>query len=340
MSHAVALKSDAAQFDLSLPDVQLEDGSVVRDHRVRGWTAGRDDGPVVLIVHALTGDARAGGPGGFWEPLIGPARAIDTDRYRVLCFNNLGSCYGTSGPGVPGYPDAGRLSSNAIAASLWLALDALKVGRVHLITGGSLGGMVTLAMAALQPGRAERILPIASSAEASAWVVGFNHVQRQLVQEDPDRGLELARQLAMLTYRAEAGLDALQSRGDPPKPGSKGRYRIQGYLDHQGAKLHARFDPRSYVALLDAMDDHDLVRGAARLADIDSSALVVDVDSDALFTPAQVEHTGELLRAAGNHVERATIRSPHGHDAFLIEWAQLETIVHRALALPTNRPRV
>lgn len=334
MSQAVALTQAPAFFDLALPNLKLEDGSIVGNHHLRGWSWGPREAPVVLVVHALTGDARAGGPGGFWEPLIGPGRAIDTDRYRVLCFNNLGSCYGSSGPTDPAYPAGARLSANAIAASLGLALDALKIDRVHLVVGGSLGGMITLSLAAQQPSRIERILPLAATADASAWIVGFNHVQRQVIAADPSRGLELARQLAMLTYRAEAGLDALQSRGDPPKPGAKGRYRVQGYLEYQGEKLRKRFDTRSYLALLDAMDEHDLLRGPVRIEDVRSSALVVDVDTDALFTPAQVEKLADYLREGGNHVERKTITSLHGHDAFLIEWAQLDPIVRRALALP------
>jgi homoserine O-acetyltransferase len=302
--------------------------------------------PTVLAIHALTGDARVGGPGGWWEPLIGEDRPLDPSRVRVLCFNNLGSCYGSSGPTDEGFPADAELTSWDVAAALWQALDALGVSRLALVAGGSLGGMVTLCMAALRPDSVERLLPIGCSAQASAWVVGWNHVAREIIRLDPGfphdigRGLEIARQLAMLTYRAEPGLDLRQGRHLPRAPSAPGQYRIQGYLEHQGVKLHRRFDGRSYLQLLAAMDHHDLLlsppgeEGAPAIARIRSSALVVDVDTDQLFTPAQAEALAAQLVAAGCHVERATISSVHGHDAFLIEEAPMAAAVRRALALP------
>ncbi len=214
------------------------------------------------------------------------------------------------------------------ARALWLALDELGVEAVHLGIGGSLGGMILLAMAALRPGRLERLLPLGATADASAWVVGWNHVQREAIALDPRRGLRLARQAAVLTYRAEAGLDRAQPRTADP-----GAARVASYLRHQGEKLERRFHAPSYLALLDAMDSHDLVGRHPGLDDIRSSALVVDIDSDQLFTPARVAALAARLAAHG-HVETATLRSPHGHDAFLLEWEALAPLVRRALALP------
>jgi homoserine O-acetyltransferase len=292
--------------------------------------------PTVLLVHALTGDARAGGEGGWWGPLLGPGRPLDPTRTRLLCFNNLGSCYGSSGPLDPGFPADARLTTLDQARALWLALDQLGVTQVHLGAGGSLGGMILLAMAALQPGRLERLMPLGTSAEASAWVVGFNHVQRHAIALDPVRGLELAREIAVLTYRAEPGLDAAQGRRAPPEPQATGELRVGGYLEHQGHKLSRRFDVKSYLTLLDAMDAHDLVGRRPGLDEVRASALVVDIDTDQLFTPASVRALAARL-AARAHVETATLHSPHGHDAFLLEWAALEPLVHRALALPAGR---
>jgi homoserine O-acetyltransferase len=305
-----------------------------------------EDVRTVLVVHALTGDARAGGPGGWWEPLIGEDRPLDPSRLRVLCFNNLGSCYGSSGPADEGFPAEAELTSWDVAAALWQALDALGVTRLALVAGGSLGGMVTLCMAALRPDQVDRLLPIGCSAQASAWVVGWNHVARQIIRMDPgfphdvQRGLEIARQLAMLTYRAEPGLDLRQGRHLPLVPGAPGQYRIEGYLEHQGVKLRRRFDGRSYLQLLSAMDHHDLLlappgeEGPPAIARIRSSALVVDVDTDQLFTSAQAAALVGELSAAGCYVERATLPSVHGHDAFLIEEAPMVAVVRRALALP------
>src|SRR5262245_33993916 len=123
-------------FDLALPDLALERGGLVRQHRSRGWWWSREGDtpeapqagvPTVLVVHALTGSAQAGGPGGWWEPVIGPGRALDPARYRILCFSNLGSCYGSSGPGVDGFPadQNVELTSIDISRAIILALDQL-----------------------------------------------------------------------------------------------------------------------------------------------------------------------------------------------------------------------
>ena len=335
-------------FELALPDLALERGGLVRQHRSRGWWWSREgdtpenpqkDIPTVLLVHALTGSSQAGGEGGWWEPLIGPGRALDPARYRLICFNNLGSCYGSSGPGVEGFPPAETVDLTCldISRALLQALDKLGIERVHLTTGGSLGGMVTLTLAALAPERFERVLPLATTLAASAWVVGWNHVARQILRLDPGypnnvgRGLEIARQMAILTYRAEPGLDADQPR-------SAAGYPVQSYLEHQGRKLRNRFAVQAYELQLAAMDHHDLLQPLpgdtqAAITRVRASALVVDVDTDQLFTPAQATTLIEHLRRAGAAVERATVKSIHGHDAFLIEWETLEPILTRALHL-------
>jgi len=298
--------------------------------------------PTVLVVHALTGDARAGGSGGWWEPLIGPGRALDPAHVRVLCFNNLGSCYGSSGPLDAGFPEGAELTPWDLARALLLAVDVLGIERLALVGGGSLGGMVSLCVGALGGARVERLLPLVTSASSSAWVVAWNHVQRAILKLDsgwPDdvgRGLELARQVAMLTYRAEPGLEAKQGRLAAGEPGVPFPFRVQGWLEHQGQKLRRRFDGRAYQLQAGAMDHHDLDRPPPGLAvgPIVASSLVVDVDTDQLFTPAQVEALAVRLSTGGNHVERATLHSAHGHDAFLLEWDGLTQLFKRALALP------
>jgi homoserine O-acetyltransferase len=327
-----------------------------------------DDRPTVLLIHALTGDMRAGGEGGWWEPLIGIDRPLDPRRMRIVCFNNLGGCYGSSGPGDADYPrgEAGRpvpVTSWDQARSLWMGLDSLGVRRLHAVVGGSLGGMIALAMAALEPKRVERVVPIAACEAASAWIIGWNHVARQLVSLDAGgRGLELARQLAMMTYRAEAGLQQRHGRrtADDDAWTADGAWRIGSYLEHQGVQLRARFDPEAYLLQLGAMDSHDLARRPSHLAlshdgeagdspgdpggdssaedwgvgRIRASAFVVGIDTDALYLPAQSWRLADRLARRGNRVERATLASPHGHDAFLIEWPQLTHLLACALALP------
>jgi homoserine O-acetyltransferase len=316
-----------------------------------------NDIPTVVTVHALTGDMRTGGAGGWWAPVIGPGRALDPSTHRILCFNNLGSCYGTSGPADEGFPMQATTPVQPAVVTTWdqarsilAALDALGIEQVDLLTGGSLGGMITLCLAALAPERFRRIAPIAATEAASPWIIGWNHVARSTLlldpnyPESPDRGLELARQLAMLTYRAEPGLDERQGRAmanvdgwAPPAP-----YRIETYLEHQGAKLRNRFHAFAYLAQLGAMDHHDLGRppgtgqgGTSWGIDrIRASVLAVDIDTDQLYFPEQTHRLAQRLRERGRTVETFTIRSRHGHDAFLIEWSQVDALLRRALALP------
>jgi homoserine O-acetyltransferase len=343
-----------------------EQRQAAREARPRGPRRAAPPVPTVLLVHALTGDMRAGGAGGWWEPLIGPGRALDPTRVRLLCFNNLGSCYGTTGPADEDFPtsrddaraepprsrsegdsreDAHRLPATLTpwdqARSILLALDALDVDEVALVVGGSLGGMIVLCLAALAPERFARMAPIATAGSASAWVVGFNHVARQAVlldpgfPEAPHRGLELARQLAMLTYRTETVLERAQPRPAPWAP--RALHPVQGYLEHQGRKLVARFDARAYLALLGAMDHHDLGRGpGGGLPRIRASALCVGIDQDQLFLPHHMEALARRLREHGRHAEHAVLSSPYGHDGFLVEWEPLGALLTRALALPAG----
>jgi homoserine O-acetyltransferase len=357
--------SEARVFDLRLPNFTLEGGGRLERHQVRGWRWGTevsgagsssdDEAPTVLLVHALTGSASADH---WWGPVIGPGKVLDPARLRLLCFNLLGSCYGSTGPADPAFPlideKPAAITTWDQARSILLALDALRIGRVHLCVGGSLGGMVTLCLAALAPERFERIAPIAAATSASAWVVGWNHVARELIAScPPEVGLSLARQLAMLTYRAEAGLDRRQPRSRVGAWSPNAAYPIRSYLEHQGRKLVERFDPDAYLALLGAMDHHDLCRRppapeAAESWRIDApaagdswgldrlraSVLAVSIDSDLLFFPARTAELVGELRRRGRLVEELQLRSLHGHDAFLIEREQLGDMLARALALP------
>lgn len=258
--------------------------------------------PTVLVVHALTGDHRVGGEGGWWSEVCGPGLPLDTNRFRVICFNNLGSCYGSSGPGdsdfptltdepqarvAPGTRGAWTPRRDHVPATIttWdqarailQALDALGAGSVHAVIGGSVGGMITLCLAMLAPERFERVVPIAASENASPWIIGFNHVARQTLLADPGypdeahRGLALARQLAHMTYRAEEGLTQRQGRGRVPgfaHDAPQQPYLVQTYLTYQGERLVRRFDARAYISQLDAMDHHDMWRRPPHLTDVE-----------------------------------------------------------------------
>lgn len=330
--------------------------------------------PTVLVVHALTADCRVGGEGGWWGPVVGEGEPLDPTRMRILCFNNLGSCYGSYGPADAGFPTAAdeitppgyegkgafpydpRLPATVTtwdqARSILVALDALGIERVDMVVGGSVGGMVTLCLAALMPERFARVVPVAASARSTSWIRGWNHIARMAIVDDPGfpddpaRGLELARQIAHVTYRSEAGL----RHHDPPLGDAwhaQTPLRVQTYLEHQGRKLRRRFSAAAYLAQLSAMDHHDIGRspgtpepferwrpggswGEERLK---SATYAIGVASDDLFLPGHGQRLVETLRAQGVPADGRLIHSPHGHDAFLLEWAQLREALKAAWAM-------
>jgi homoserine O-acetyltransferase len=337
----------------------------------------RPEVPTVLCVHALTGDARVGGEGGWWEPLVGPGKPLDPRFVRVLCFNNLGSCYGTSGPADEGFPRLADVPGRGVvpdkgdfalpeaelpapittwdqARAILLALDALGVPRVDLACGGSVGGMIVLALAALAPERFPALVPIATLDRATPWIIGWNHIGRQMIAEslrhgvDPTRTLALARQIAHMTYRAGPGLMERHGRRTIGEQWTgRSPYAVQTYLENQGTKLVARFDPRAYVSQLDAMDHHDLARrppdpdpheswrpvdpwpGLARLR---SRLDCVAIDSDELFFARDIHDMVVRYRLHGRDASWRLVQSPHGHDAFLMTWEPLRALLDGCIA--------
>jgi len=314
---------------------------------------GPTEAPQVLVIHALTGSADAAGD--WWEPLIGPGRALDTTRVGVLCANLLGGCYGTTGPTSPD-PATGEpygeafpaISTRDQARAQWALLDALGIHRVALVTGGSLGGMVALEVALERPGATGAVLPIAAPAATGALAVAWNGIQLELVRRLGADGLDLARRLAMTTYRSEIDFERRFGRSAEPD----GTPSITSYLAYQGRKLVARFDPATYAVLVGAMDRHDagagrggLVSALSRLADHGVRVTGLGIEGDILYGPDQVRALAEAAAAAGAHARYLELRSTKGHDAFLVEWDQLADVVGRVLAealaprpVPPQRP--
>ena len=305
---------------LRLGPFRTEAGVMLPDLHV----AYRRDGPqrssAVLVVHALTGSADAAGD--WWQPLIGPGLALDTDERQVICLNLLGSCYGTTGP--RDVADLPPITPRDMARAQWAALDALGVERLDLVTGGSLGGMVALEVALERPEAVSHVIPIAAPAVIGNLAAGWNHIQLQVLELDRDRGLELARQLAMTTYRSEVDFDT--------------RDGIGSYLEHQGIKLRQRFDAGSYAALAGAMNAHDIGRDRggviAALRGLASAGVAltgIGIEGDILYGPRQVHAVVDAARAAGLDAAYRDIRSDKGHDAFLVEWDQIADLLREAI---------
>lgn len=301
---------------------------------------GPDEAPQVLVVHALTGSADAAGD--WWGPLIGPGRALDTDRMGVLCANLLGSRYGSTGPtsiepgrDTPWGERFPAVSTRDQARALWSLADALGIERLAAVTGGSLGGMVSLEVAVERPGRVGRVVPFAAPAATGPMAVAWNRIQTRLIELLGDEGMAIARQLAMTTYRSEADFDGRFGR----RREADGRFSVASYLDHQGRKLVDRFDGDTYRVLAAAMDAHDI--GAGRggveaalgaLAASGVSLTGVGIEGDILYGPRQVRALVDAATASGVSARYREIRSDKGHDAFLVEWDQLAQILVEALA--------
>jgi homoserine O-acetyltransferase len=344
----VSAGGDGESRSLEIPGpFRLDSGERLPSVTVAYRSWGRLDGDganAVLVCHALTGSPDVAA---WWGALLGPGRALDPARDFVVCSNVLGSCYGTTGPTsrrpgspAPGSPswwgaDFPEITVRDMVRVQARLLDALGVRRLRLVLGGSLGGMQVLEWPLLFPDRVEAIVPIAVSARHSAWCIGLSEAQRQAIAADPrwregryppedppSAGLAAARMVAMCTYRSRESLEARFSRA-----GADGVWGVEGWLRHHGQQLVARFDANTYVTLTRAMDAHDVGRGRggarAALAEVLVPALVVAIDSDVLYPPAEQEELAAALPLG----RLATLRSPHGHDAFLIEGEAMNALV-------------
>ena len=326
---------------VELGPLECDDGATFPELTVAYRHDGRPpvSAPQILVIHALTGSADAAGD--WWEPLIGPGRALDTDRYGVLCANLLGGRYGTTGP-TSVNPRTGRPHGNSFPAistadqarAQWLLLDALGIERLELVVGGSLGGMVAFEVALERPGAVTRAMPIAAPAVIGPLAIAWNHLQIELTDRLGADGLALARQLAMTTYRSEADFE--ERFGGTTE--ADGTASVVSYLDYQGAKLVERFDPATYRVLVGAMDRHDIgVRWGGQAAAFRRLAVAgvaltgVGIQDDILYGPRQIHAFVDAATAAGVSADYREIRSTKGHDAFLVEWERLSSLLSEAL---------
>ena len=331
---------------LSLPTFALDSGAslapVTVAYRTWGELAPSRDNAVV-VCHALTGSADVDR---WWGELLGPGRAFDPEHDFVVASNVLGSCYGTTGPasyrgeGGEGGERWGSAFPEVTVRDLVRLqgelLTALGVERIRLVAGGSLGGMQALEWALLFPERVESVAALATNARHSPWQVAWSEAQRLAIAadprfrggdypaDDPPRdGLAAARAMAMVSYRARGGFEDRFAR----RREANGTFAVARWLARHGERLVDRFDAASYVTLTRAMDSHDLARGrgelGAVLGGVRAPVLVGTIGSDVLYPP---EEQRELARRLWRG-ELATIDSPHGHDGFLIESAQVNAAI-------------
>ena len=360
---------------IDIGDVTLASGEVIPNVRVayRTWgelNSARNN--AVYICHALTGDSHVTGPaedghltGGWWDGLVGPGAPVDTDQWFVVCANVLGGCQGTTGPSSlasDGTAWGSRFPVVTVPDMVEVELrlmDALGIPSWALMLGPSLGGMRVLEWMVAHPDRVRSGLVLGTTAAVTADQIGTHATQIAAIQADPnfmggdyyDRpagagphtGMGIARRIAHLTYRSESELDLRFGRspqaGERPDVG--GRFAVESYLDHQADKLSRRFDANTYIALTQAMSLFDIGEGRGgvgeALATVQGPLTVVAIDSDRLF-PVRLQEA--LVAATPSARPLDMVRSPYGHDGFLVEKDQVGRIVRDALqVVPVSEGR-
>ncbi len=310
-----------------VPEFALESGTVLHDvtqaYYLDGELSPAGDN-LVVVFHSLSASPDARGE--WWSEIVGPGLALDTGRFAVLCANLLGSCFGTTGPSTSSLDPFPPVSLRDMVRLTRVLVDELGATRVRLATGGSLGGMLALEWAAAYPELTAAIVPFAAPAALSAFSLGWNHLQRRAIEIGGRPGMEVARMAGMMVYRTPEEFAERFGR----ERDADGRYRMWSYLDHHGRRLAARFDPETYLLMLDAISSHDVGRGRGgigpALRSVRGRVIGVGISSDRIYRDQEVR---EWVREAG--CEHRAIDSPHGHDAFLLEAGQVGAILREAL---------
>lgn len=286
----------------------------------------------ILVIHALSGSANIEA---WWPELLGERKPLDPEHDFVICINLLGSCYGSSGPESrnPQTGELWKIDFPAISIRDQVRAQAalirhLGITRLRALIGPSLGGMIALEWALLEPDLVESLVLIATTAQHSAQAIANSSCQRAAIRLDPNyrngfypsgrqpaHGLALARQMAFITYRSEREFSERFSR----EPGNGQPFAIQDYLQHQGRKFTARFDANSYIRLSECMNSHDLGRGRGGLVpalqSIPQATLVISLEHDQLYTYAEQTLLAKHIPNAAHEL----ISTRYGHDGFLIE---------------------
>jgi homoserine O-acetyltransferase len=377
---------------LDLPNpVPLECGRELHSVRVAYETYGvlspeRDN--AILVCHALSGDAHAAGFSmqattqstrdgfgaddrdgeagkglGWWDGMIGPGKAFDTDRYFVISTNLLGGCRGTTGPSSPD-PATGRaygpdfpvITVADMVRTERAFLDALGIERLAAVAGGSLGGMQAFEWAVMFPDQVDAVVAIASTHALHPQGMAWNAIAREAIMRDaawheghyydtadaPDAGMSVARMIGHITYLSAAALRdkfgrRLQFADDLRYTITEPEFEIESYLRHQGDSFVKRFDANTYLYTSRALTYFDLAREHGRgslaqaLEGMKARTLLIAFSSDWLYPPSGSRDIEQALRALGKPVELQVIDAPYGHDCFLLEEAQQTPLIRRFL---------
>jgi homoserine O-acetyltransferase len=357
--------SEVAYFGADKP-LRLDAGVELSPFQIAYKTYGTlnaERSNAVLVCHALTGDHHVAsrhpvtGKPGWWETMVGAGKAIDLDRYFVICANVIGACMGSTGPsstdpatGKPWGLEFPVITVRDMVRAQAMLLDQLGIDTLFAVAGGSMGGMQVLQWAASYPERVFAALPIACATRHSAQNIAFHEVGRQAIMADPDwrggryhlegtnprRGLAVARMGAHITYLSDAALHRKFGRKfqdrENPTFSFDADFEVESYLRHQGSSFVERFDANSYLYLTRAMDYFDLASDydglvANAFKGTQTRFCVISFTSDWLFPTSDSRAIVHALNAGGARVSFAEIVTDKGHDAFLLDEPELFEIV-------------
>ena len=294
---------------------------VVLSYQLFGQSIGT--APLVLVNHALTGNSQVIGENGWWGSLIGEQKTIDTNKYTVLVFNIPGNGYQDENNLIGNYQD---FTTKDIANLFWKGIDTFKIDSVFTIIGGSLGGAIAWEMNALRPNAVENLIPVATSWKSSDWLIG-NVLIQDLILNNSKNPIHDARVHAMLLYRTP---ESLQDKFNTKLQNAEGLFQVESWLLHHGEKLQNRFQLSAYKLMNHLLKTIDIFRNNNQsevIKSITANIHLVSVDTDYFFTANEIKTAFQEIKNYKNNVFYHEIKSIHGHDAFLIEFEQLNNIL-------------
>jgi len=309
---------------ITIPHFTTESGAIYNDLHLSYQVFGPAlaTAPVVLVNHALTGNSQVTGEKGWWSAIIGDHKMIDTQKYTVLAFNIPGN--GFDQELIPNYLD---FNARDMARLFLKGIDSLGIQHLYAIIGGSIGGGIAWEMIALQPDITQYLIPIATDWKSTDWMIANCFAQERILQNS-SKPVEDARIQAMLLYRTPASFKEKFNRSVHQELAV---FNIESWLDHHGKKLQERYQLAAYKMMNQILKTIDITRNTDDFSEfaskIKATIHIIAIDSDLFFTANENQETYLELKKHHKKVTYSEIISPHGHDAFLIEYQQLEKIL-------------
>jgi homoserine O-acetyltransferase len=337
----------------------LESGRILEPYDITYETYGElndDKSNVVVICHALTGSHHCAGTyedetkAGWWDGLIGPGKAIDTDKYFVICTNVIGSCFGSTGPMSPQLPHHNEyrykfpvVTVKDMVKAQRILFDRLNIHSLYAIVGGSMGGMQALQFAIHYPNFAKKIISMAATYATQPWAIAFNKVAQESILKDPDfkqgyydietikeqglSGMAVGRMAGHISFLSHESMSEKFGREYKRTDGLYelfGKFQVESYLEYNGYNFTKWFDPLSYLYITKAINIYDLSRGFDSLREalekISSELHLISFSNDQLFKSSEMKKISDVLTELGNKNHHyKDIKSDYGHDAFLVE---------------------